>query len=456
MLAAIHIFLIAIKQWISLPLNLISRIFESEDESTIKKLEQTPGEFGKIGTIISDYIKQKKELKAAKELAERSDQLKSEFLSNMSHEIRTPMNGIIGFSNLLKTRNLSETDQKQFINIIISNSEQLMRIIDDILEISKLETKQIKIYNDKTDLNKLQRELFEVFRIKANEKGISLKLSHKINDRNSMVIIDQSKLLKILSNLLENAIKFTDSGFVELGCELQGSFLKFHVRDTGIGIEKNKIHKIFNRFSQADETISWKYGGLGLGLSIVNENIALLGGQIHVESSPGIGSVFYFSVPYLPFMENETPQVENEPLVDKPDTKKILIAEDEDSNYILLETILSKLYTNIGIIRTTNGQQTIETCLSDPEIELVLMDIKMPLINGFEATRRIKESRPDLPVIAQSAYSTVDDKTNAIAAGCDDYITKPVDIPNLKKIIIKYLNRSKNMELPDIVEKLVN
>jgi signal transduction histidine kinase/CheY-like chemotaxis protein len=439
-LTALLILIFAFRHWIKLPLKLVSDILESEDPGSIAKLIEAPGEFSKIGKLFENYVRQKTELKIAKEYAIKSDHLKSEFLCNMSHEIRTPMNGIIGFSHIINERNLSEEERKRYTNIIMNNSEQLLRIIDDILEISSLETKQVKVQKAKTNICTLLNELVTLFNLKAKEKNIGIQLINELEESNCMVMMDHSKLLKILGNLLENALKFTDKGFIEIGCKLQNSTLLFHVRDTGIGIEKKKIANIFTRFSQADESIKYNYGGLGLGLAIASENVALLGGEIHVESTPGVGSTFYFSVPYEPL---PLVQISSYKPIDqlylKTSDKTILVAEDENSNFVFLNALIQKMNPDINIVRACDGQEAVEKCLTDKNIDLVLMDIKMPVKNGYEATRIIKEFRPELPIIAQTAYSTSDAKSKAISAGCDDYLSKPIHVASLRAILTKFL-----------------
>lgn len=439
-LAALLILIYAFRHWIKLPLKLVSDILESEDPKSISKLIEAPGEFGKIGMLFENYIRQKSELKIAKESAVKSDRLKSEFLCNMSHEIRTPMNGIIGFSHIINERNLSEEERKRYTNIIMNSSEQLLRIIDDILEISSLETKQVKVQKANTNICTLLNELVTLFNLKVKEKSIGIQLINELEENNCMVMIDHSKLLKILGNLLENALKFTDKGFIEIGCKLQNNTLLFHVRDTGIGIEENKINKIFTRFSQADESIKYNYGGLGLGLAIASENVELLGGKIHVESTPGVGSTFYFSVPYEPFQPIQTNVYKPIDQFYLPSSSKtILIAEDENSNFIFLKALFQKLNPDFKIIRANDGKEAVEKCLVEQGIDLVLMDIKMPVKNGYEATRIIKEFRPGLPIIAQTAYSTADANSKALSAGCDAYISKPIDISVLRELLNKFL-----------------
>jgi signal transduction histidine kinase/CheY-like chemotaxis protein len=426
--------------WIIRPLKLISRVLASENPDDIKKLKHAPGEFQRIGALFEENISHKKALKIAKEHAEKSDRLKTEFLHNMSHEIRTPINGIMGFSNLLRKPDLDDSEKEEFINIIRHNSEQLLRIIDDILEISKLETKQVRIQNSETNLTHLLSDLYAIFKIKAQEKDILLELTNNLEENESTVMIDESKLLKIINNLVENALKFTSKGFVEVGCSLQHNDLKFYVRDSGIGIDRSNHAKIFERFSQESDSIARKYGGLGLGLSIARENVELLGGTITVQSSQGVGAVFTFTIPYHP-VEKALPGIEKSSLSrDGKLSGTLMIAEDDKNNLRFFETILSWSFPQIKTILVTDGQQAVDLCKKDPGIDLVLMDIKMPVMDGYEATRLIKTIRPDLPVVVQTAYSTAEEKNVAVEAGCDDFITKPISEEILGTIIRRYLN----------------
>ncbi|NOZ35826.1 MAG: PAS domain S-box protein [Chlorobi bacterium] len=404
--------------------------------ATIIKLKGVPH----ILSMVADITKRKKaeaEIIRSKEKAEESDRLKTEFINNMSHEIRTPMNGILGFSELLGDSDLTPEKQSNYITIIKNSGKQLMRIIDDILEISKLETKQVKAVNKQICLNDLFIELFSIFDIKAKENNIPLYLKKGLPDKESTIITDSSKLSKILSNLLENALKFTNTGFVEFGYRLKNNFIEIFVKDTGIGIKPEKQKSIFERFSQEDKGVSEHLGGLGLGLSIAKENTELLGGTIFLESKKGKGSVFYINIPYKP--ANSGKKTINKNIhMENIKTNTILVAEDEEVNYIYIETLLEYFEKDIIILHATDGEQAIKLCKERADIDFVLMDLKMPNIDGYEATKQIKKFRPNLPIIAQTAYSTPEEKAKALSAGCDDFISKPISKEIFSKIINKY------------------
>jgi len=384
------------------------------------------------------------ELIEAKEKAEESDHLKTEFINNMSHEIRTPMNGILGFANQLGKPNKSEEKRKHYINIIQNNGNQLMRVIDDILEISKLGTKQVKLIEKEVCLNDLLLEHFSIFDIKAKENKTPLYLNKALSDKESIILTDETKLHKILSNLLENALKFTNEGFIEFGYNLVQtrhgvSQLEIYIKDTGIGIKHEKQEIIFERFSQEEKELSKNVGGLGLGLSIAKENAELLGGKITLKSEKGKGATFFVTIPYKP-VNAEIDNSENYLTVEKQDKYTILIVEDEEVNYLYIETLLEdEIEINCKTIHAKHGQEAIDICKENSEIDFILMDLKMPIMNGFEATKIIKEFKPDLPIIAQTAYTSKNDKEKALLAGCDDFISKPIDEETLNGIINKYL-----------------
>ncbi len=274
---------------------------------------------------------------------------------------------------------------------------------------------------------------------KAKENKIPLYLKNGLSEEESIIITDEKKLQKIISNLLENAVKFTNKGYIEFGYHLKNEILEIYVQDTGVGINEDKQETIFKRFSQENKELSQKVGGLGLGLSIAKENTELLGGEITLLSEKHKGATFYVKIPYnrpIQVHVTETPEKSSE------DSYTILIAEDEETNYLFLEILLNKIYPNLELLHAKNGQEAVDICNGNSKIDLILMDLKMPVLNGYQASTNIKEFRPELKIIAQTSYSTKEDKEKAISAGCDDFISKPINIDEMKDLLKKYLRKS--------------
>jgi PAS domain S-box-containing protein len=377
------------------------------------------------------------ELTKSKEKAEESDKLKTAFLHNISHEIRTPMNAIIGFSALLGEPDISAEDHKSYLEILVQSSNHLLSIVTDIIEISNIEAGTLKCKMNDINLGSLLESQHIQFKPRAAEKGIELRLKIPSSDNIANFVTDRTKLVQVIANLLSNALKFTSKGHIEFGYNLRENMVEFFVSDTGIGIPEDQQLKIFERFYQVDNRESRLYEGTGLGLSLTKAYIEFLGGNIWVKSEVGKGSTFYFTVPYK---ENETKApserksvVPENPKFDKNVT--ILVAEDNDINFSLITHFLSD--PQIKIIRACNGQEAVDFCKSGEDIHLVLMDLKMHVMNGFNATRIIKDLLPGLPVIAQTAFIT--DKEKALECGCSDIITKPFNREHFYSIIKKYL-----------------
>ena len=388
------------------------------------------------------------ELIIAKEQAEESDKLKTAFLQNISHEIRTPMNAIIGFSEMLDDPNLSPEKRKSYTTIIIDCSNKLLSIITDILTISSLETKQEKIDIQKVCINSIIIDLFAIFKTLAYNQNISLYVKKRLTDKQSEIYTDNTKIAQILTNLITNALKFTHEGFIEFGYELikdltaserPAGVLQFYVKDTGIGIKTDLQLKIFERFRQADLSTSKNYGGTGLGLSISKGFVELLGGKIWVQSELKKGSIFYFTIPYKPVYEVELTNLLNKQNENLP---AILVAEDDEYNYLFFEELLNNL--DFKLIHAKNGKEAVDICKTNPNINLILMDIRMPIMDGHTSAKQIKDFRPDLIIIAQSAYSMEQYNEKYSDNPFDDYITKPINGDELKRKLMKYINIQMN------------
>ncbi|WP_372745122.1 ATP-binding protein [Lutibacter sp.] len=391
---------------------------------------------------ITDRKKSEIELVEAKERAEESDRLKSAFLANMSHEIRTPMNGILGFSELLETQNLSIEKQQKYINIIKKSGTRMLNIINDIINISKIESGQMKVVIDSTNVNEHIEYIYNFFKPEIEGKGIAFSIESIPSSTENIVFTDSEKVYAVLINLVKNALKHTEKGFIKIGCCKKGDFLEFFVKDTGIGIPKDRMEAIFERFVQADISNKMARQGAGLGLSISKAYVEMLGGKIWVKSEEQKGSVFYFTIPY----KTEAIKEDNfKSKLDLPTAEglirklKILIAEDDEASAMLISIAVEEFANEILI--TKNGVEAVEACKNNPDIDLVLMDIQMPELNGNMATKTIRTFNKSVLIIAQTAYALVGDKEKLMASGFDNYITKPVDIEELKKLIINYFKK---------------
>ncbi|MFC2114586.1 PAS domain S-box protein [Bacteroidota bacterium] len=412
------------------------------------RVGNTPeGKFKQTHCILSDISDRKKyeqELNKAKIHAEESDRLKTAFLANMSHEIRTPMNAILGFSDLLRDRDLSRKEMDEYIDIINQRGNDLLQIISDIIDISRIEAGDIRMVKELIPVNQFLSDIYQSFAkiIQFSKRSdIDLRLISKDLPDKAVIESDRVRVKQVFDNLLQNALKFTSNGYIELGYTYNGKTLQFFVKDSGIGIEKKKQNLVFERFRQADDKHSRDYGGTGLGLAISKNIIELLGGTISLESDPGKGTTFYFTLPYRSDGKNTmfTEYGLGLKKIDDLDLqgKTILIAEDVSSNYLFLESLLKRF--NAKIIWAKDGYSAIEYCKKNENIDMIMMDIRMPGINGYTATQKIREFNSDIPIIAQTAYALSDDKDKAIEAGCNAYLSKPINIDELKRVIREFI-----------------
>ena len=390
------------------------------------------------------------ELVIAKERAEQSDRLKSAFLANMSHEIRTPMNGILGFSSLLKEPNLTGDEQQEYIRIIEKSGARMLNIINDIVDISKIESGLMEVDLKESNINEQIDFIHTFFKPEMDRKGIQFFSKKSLTLKEAVIITDREKIYAILTNLVKNAIKYTDEGSIEFGYSLktesQTTVLEFFIKDTGIGIPKHRQEAIFERFIQADITDKMARQGAGLGLSISKAFVELLGGKIWVSSEEGKGSTFYFTLPYNSEPEEKkvirkvvlTEGMEN-PINPEVSGLKILIAEDDETSEKLISITVNKISKKV--IKARTGNSAVEICRKNPDIDLILMDIQMPDLNGYEATRQIRQINKDVVIIAQTAFGLSGDREKAIEAGCNDFIEKPINKDELLSLIQKYFKK---------------
>ena len=489
-------------------------------------IQYQSAEGGRFVAFFHDISKRKRDerdLLIAKEQAEESDKLKSAFLANMSHEIRTPMNGILGFTELLKMPGLSGEDQQEYIGIIKKSGERMLNIINDIVDISKIEAGQMDVLISETNINEQLEYVYIFFKPEVEAKGMKLFVKNGLTAAKAVIHTDREKLYAVLTNLVKNAIKYSDAGSIEFGYTLKPFLplshraavqssahaivqssahavvqssthaavqssthavvqssahaavqspvhavvqssthtvaqssahavvqssdsesmqqeLVFYVKDTGIGIPQSRQKAIFDRFVQADISDARAFEGAGLGLSISKAYLEMLGGKIWVESDAGVGSTFYFSIPYQPKLQlSKVADITETIGKHEINDLKILVAEDDEASAMLISMAMKSFSKQV--LRVRNGLAVVESCRNNPDIDLVLMDIKMPGMDGYEATSKIREFNKNVFIIAQTAFGLSDDRDKALAAGCNDYISKPLDIALLKSKILFHFTK---------------
>jgi signal transduction histidine kinase len=382
----------------------------------------------------------KKEFIRQKENAIKSDKLKSAFLANMSHEIRTPMNAIVGFSQLLSEVNDQESKDK-YVSHIQNSSQSLLRLINDIIDLSKMEAGDMEIKRSDFSIKKIFTELKEQYSVELSKVGKSdiIYFDFNLPDGDIIICSDSLRLKQVLSNLLSNAIKFTEHGKIIFRCRRKKSELLFSVTDTGIGIpeeDQNTIFEQFNNYNYQNLNVD----GSGIGLAIVHRILELLDGKIWINSIPGLGSTFYFTIPYDPGEIQTELSVESEttvPLVKNASGKSILVVEDNELSSKLMTALLDSMKYDYHHVK--EGEEAIEYVKTNPNTRLILMDMKLPGMDGYEATRKIKKINQFIPVIAQTAFAMTGDRQKALEAGCDDYLPKPIDFKRLKELLQVYI-----------------
>ncbi len=390
--------------------------------------------------ILKKKVRQKtKELEDERNKAKKSDQLKTTFLANISHEFRTPINGLLGFTSLLRDKDISEEDKQEYLDVIEKSGRHLLGIINDLIDLSKIETGLVDVIPSSVNVNDQIDYFYSFFKPQIAEKGIQIFFKKTLTTNESIIIADPEKLNAVLFNLLKNAVKYTQKGSIEFGYEKKGDFLEFYVKDTGIGIPFMRQKAIFDRFVQADVLDKNALLGLGLGLSITKTYVEMLGGKIWVNSKEFVGSTFYFTIPYVTADKDKEMVFESNKMDDsfsKNKQFKILIAEDEEDVSQYLIAITQSISREI--LLANNGLEAIDICRRNPDIDFILMDIKMPDMNGYEAVAHIREFNKSVIIIAQTAFALDGDKEKALLAGCNDYITKPILKETLFEVIGKF------------------
>ena len=378
------------------------------------------------------------DLLEAMKKVEESDRLKSAFLANMSHEIRTPMNAIIGFSTLLNNPDISNEEKEAFISYIIKNSEGLLILINDILDMSQIQANQLIMHNSPINVIEIMKDLFASCQLQTQPKGIDLILNMEAFDESLVCSTDPFRLKQVLSNLINNAIKFTEKGFVEFGITNETPhFITFYVKDSGIGIPEEVGNSIFERFLKIESAATKLYEGVGLGLSICYSLVKAMGGNIWYKSEVGKGTTFYFTLPYNCDENIHAPKTKANYETPDLSNKQILIAEDEEANYQLLALFLAK--TKATIVWVRNGLEALEY-IKNNNVDLILMDLKMPVMDGIEATKLIRQIKPDQLIVAQTAFAYKEEKNKFLKSGFDGYLVKPIIIKQLMKILNKLFN----------------
>jgi len=398
-------------------------------------------------TISRDITKLKQvheELIKANIEAEASNRLKSSFLANISHEIRTPLNSVVGFSNLLLANDITNEVKEEYIEHINYNSEKLLQIIGDIIDLSRLESSQIEITYEETSVNGIVDEVIEEAHqvIRRNEKSIILNVKNEFEQNGDLIFTDRVWLKRVLNHLMDNAVKFTLEGSIELSYSLENENLIFRIRDTGIGINKENLGNIFEEFRQEVNGHHRPFEGLGVGLTLAKEVVERMGGKIYVQSEKGVGSEFSFSIPYRPAGGSTRIKpktfTHDEPYLSLDwSTKKCLLVDDNKDVLIYLKRILQD--TGVTIFTARSGAEALEVIRNTPDLDVVLLDMQMPEMNGIEATKEIRKISKNLPIIAQTAYIFEDDKDIILEAGCDACLIKPIRKDHLFSVMSGFI-----------------
>ena len=439
---AFAIFFYYARKWAKTPIKLITNVLKG-DNNAIQSLKKIRGEFRYIGKLFEENLHQKQQLLKSKEKIEESDNLKSAFLMNLSHEIRTPMNAIIGFSELLSNSEISENEKLEYIEIIKNSGKNLIDIIDDLVEMSKIETNLVKPNLSNINIENMIQATFDAVAITNKKDNLEFKLHKPKKSLNKNIITDVTKLSQALINLLDNSLKFTDEGFVILDYDFDeiNNKISFEIKDSGIGISEEFKTKIFKRFSKTNTHSISANEGLGLGLAITKAYVEMLGGEISLQSQVGIGSTFRFWIP-LKYEVVDVNKTQNEPktialILD--DSIKILVAEDDNVNFLLLKQMLKS--DKIQVVRAVDGQQAIDICKESSNFDMIFMDIRMPNKNGHEAYESIRKFNTKIPIVAQTSYSFPEEIDKIVKTGFDDFISKPLNKEAILGLVQKHVKK---------------
>ena len=441
-------------------LGFVSDITEKKNDEELllrqnKELEQQYEEYMQLNEVLrntntelerqyEEYMQLNEKLRQtnldlviAKDKAEESDRLKTAFLQNMSHEIRTPLNGIIGFSRFLMNKDISSEEIEEITSIINLSGKRLLELINNVIEIAKIETGQVEIEKRNFSLHELLDDVYSLFKIEADAKHLKLNCQVDIFSEDISILSDDTKILEVLSNLISNALKFTKSGQIDFGYNIKDSYIEFFVKDTGIGISPEYYDMIFNRFTQIDLSLTRGFEGAGLGLSICKGLVNLLGGSIWCESAIGAGTTFFFKIPLVTLNYDSGEETSSANSKKINNTGKVLIAEDDEISSLYLGKILEN--EGIRYCKASNGIEAVEIVKNDNSICMILMDIKMPKLDGIEAARKISEIRDDIIIIAQTAYAFEEERKRIMNSNFDEYISKPIEEVRLIQILKKYM-----------------
>jgi PAS domain S-box-containing protein len=397
-----------------------------------------------ISRDITSLKKVHEDLVKAKVEAEASNRLKSSFLANISHEIRTPLNSVVGFANLLLASDITTEMKEEYIEHINHNSEKLLQIIGDIIDLSRLESSQIEITYEEASVNSIVNEIVEDAKkiIKRNEKSIIINVMNMLEENGDLIFTDRVWLKRVLNHLMDNAVKFTLEGSVRLSYARENDNLVFRIKDTGIGINKENLDHIFEEFRQEIDGHHRPFEGLGVGLTLAKEVIERMGGKIFVQSEKGVGSEFSFSIPYRPAgggtrLKSKITIAEPVSIQANWSNKTCLLVDDNKDVLLYLNRVLSD--TGIKTLTARSGIEALEIVKNTPIIDVVLLDMQMPEMNGIEATKEIRKIRKDIPIIAQTAFIFEDDKDIILEAGCDACLIKPIRKDHLLTVMSSFL-----------------